>query len=266
MITPEDLDATTAINHIPADICRQIADFLEVFDAVSFKITCNAMKDAISLGILHDSFPALQDLRAHGDVRSGDTILTWVEIAPILFLPLAHTVIFKCTYVDQGWGNRKGKIYISETESNSGSEFLNDNSRTIGLKIIATSPTADHEEKTLILKFKPKAGARYAICYKAGGGGGQQLFIKNPKIQSIIYCPCIELANAMIPIRGTNASSFVSGILRTVLWETIETKEGNHDTERHRNYLEQFKAVGVDLTNELHVESASFIFQELFDK
>lgn len=263
MITCHDVNAATAIDRIPADIYCQIADFLEVCDAVSFKSTCNTIKDAISLGLLQNPFPALQNFCAHGDIRNGNNILTWVEITPIFFLPLVHTVIFKCTYVDQGWGNRKGQIYITESESKADSAFLNDNSRDIGLKIIARSPIADHEDKPLVLKFKPKVGARYAICYKAGGGGGHKVFIKNPIIQSILYCPCIELANVLLPVRGinANASAFLSGILRAVL-ETI-VKEGK-DIEEVRSYLELFKSVGVDLTNECHVESAKHIFQELF--
>eukprot|EP00979_Chaetoceros_neogracilis_P016047 scaffold6860_cov297-Chaetoceros_neogracile.AAC.45 len=108
MITPEDPDATTAINHIPADICRQIADFLEVFDAVSFKITCNSMKDAISLGILHDSFPALQDLRAHGGNGGYHTSVTSVVCPSVLGTQRRPSVYHTTVAVNDG-SRQEGK-------------------------------------------------------------------------------------------------------------------------------------------------------------
>jgi len=63
-----------------------------------------------------------------------------------------HSMIFSCEYKDQGWGNKKGKIYITEKEDG----FSND-VYDIGAKI-TESPTAEHETGGLFLNSDPNRG------------------------------------------------------------------------------------------------------------
>jgi hypothetical protein len=99
------------------------------------------VKDAISLGLLHSPITEEYD-------HTGDIAKRWHKIAPILFQ--FHTMIFSCIYVDQGWGDKKGNICITESET----VFLSDDITDIGTPTVVTSPTASHQEKSLILKLK----------------------------------------------------------------------------------------------------------------
>ena len=131
------------------------------------------MKSAIP----HEELQTFHISAPHDDSRKR-----WVEIDPILFRSDVHSMIFSCEYKDQGWGNRKGKIYVTEKDDG----FLANDVYDIGT-VIAESPTAEHHTQSLVLKFIPKLGARYAICYKVGGGGGHELFITNAKVRSAAY-------------------------------------------------------------------------------
>mmetsp|Transcript_23711 Transcript_23711/g.35172 ORF Transcript_23711/g.35172 Transcript_23711/m.35172 type:complete len:176 (-) Transcript_23711:194-721(-) len=162
---------------IPDAIFRYITGFLEVSDALSFQSTCKTLKNIINLGFRDME---LQDFHESGPYHDY-MLRRWVEINPIMVRSDVHSMIFSCEYKDQGWGNRKGKIYITEKEDG----FSND-VYDIGAKI-AESPTAEHRTRRLVLKFRPKPGATYAISYFVGGGGGHELFITNAKVKSVAY-------------------------------------------------------------------------------
>jgi len=167
------------------EILRYITDFLEVSDALSFQSSCKTLKNSINLGLMKRTMSMpLQDFHEIGPSDEYE-IKRWVEIDPIMIRSDVHSVIFSCEYRAQDWGNRKGKIYITCTEKDDG--FLANDVYDIG-KEIAESPTAEHYMVRLVLQFRHKPGARYAICYKVGGGGGpHELFITNAKVRSAAY-------------------------------------------------------------------------------
>ena len=233
---------------IPDEILRTITGLLIVSDALSFQSTCKTMKNTISLGSMKRAIP--RELQTfHISPPHDDSRKRWVEIDPILFRSDVHSMIFSCEYKDQGWGNKKGKIYITEKDD----EFLANDVYDIGT-VIAESPIAKHHMKSLVLKFRPKPGSRYAICYKVGGGGGHELFITNAKVRSAVYLPCIELANEILV-----GSPFLTRVVRAVL-ETVQ--EEGRNVEDLGRFLEVFEPIGVDLRNERHVEGVRRILQE----
>lgn len=238
------------MNHsmeIPQEINIRIASFLSVPDVIKYQNSCKYLKRTINLNILHKASPIeINDLHETGDYKTGHKIRPWTRITPLLFQSLTHTVKLTCVYKDQGWGNQKGNIYITEMQ--------NSNDQEIG-KIIATSPTAEHQETRCRLLFEPKPGCTYGLCYKAGGGGGHELFVRNVKLESFVHCASIPLANKILP---TMPDLFFMDMIRS----TLDTVTENDDGGQCGRLLSQFQSVGLDLRNEQYIEEVRLMLEE----
>eukprot|EP00555_Chaetoceros_dichaeta_P009764 CAMPEP_0198254274 /NCGR_PEP_ID=MMETSP1447-20131203/4599_1 /TAXON_ID=420782 /ORGANISM="Chaetoceros dichaeta, Strain CCMP1751" /LENGTH=197 /DNA_ID=CAMNT_0043940257 /DNA_START=270 /DNA_END=863 /DNA_ORIENTATION=+ len=111
--------------------------------------------------------------------------MLWAEI-PVIFKNKHPSVIFQCKWKDQGWGNRKGSLRI--TEELTEEEQINWNQNP-NRDIVASSRRnpAPHEETSLYLNFEAKQDKKYYIWYSVGGGGGHSLHVDDICIKEIIY-------------------------------------------------------------------------------
>ena len=174
------------MDSLPPDVKRKVGRCLESKDALSLRRVNKGMKLDMALTTL---LPPLQ-LLAHGHWTDRTcTPICGPEI-PLLFGPgRFHSVTLKCTWRDQGWGNRKSQLFV-----------VGRNRRNASLPIIPrpqwniqnghvlySSPIAEHREQQLTITFYPRDDVdTYHLWYKVGGGGGHELFVNNLKVYTII--------------------------------------------------------------------------------
>lgn len=299
MILQSTTTTATAISilELPMEIHPQIADFLDVADAIHYQQTCKHLQEAIHLDLLHHASPAVElnlpvKFMAVGDYSTGDIVQRWVILDSWLFPTQVHTVLFTCHYRDQGWGNRKGVIYITELSESQQEEEDHANAdvrRNHRDKVIVQSDTAQHYDLFLCLKFKPKPGVQYAICYKVGGGGGHELYIDHSKLKSVVYTKSAKFANMFY---DSFHNSFMTELIRLVLDEAVEeieemivSKTGTaqelatlssiassagqslemmvpFSNKSHSRFVTLFHSIGLDLTNMQHIEDARAVLKE----
>lgn len=265
------------IYQLPNEIHPQIVDYLDIVDALNYQNTCKHLKDTVHLDLLQHASPTLdqklQKFHAIGDYYTGDVIRRWIVIDSLLFPTQVHTVLFTCEYKDQGWGNRKGNVYITELPNDT--DYPVDEDDTfIGSNIVAQSDTAEHTISFLCLKFKPKPGVRYAICYKVGGGGGHELHIVDPMLKAFIYSDSVKFANILY---DSCQNSFMIELIRSVLEEAVEILDENNQTLTmaatttmnmkggavwSKRFFSLFESIGLDLKNRQHLEDAIAVLQE----
>uniref|UniRef100_A0A7S2MNQ0 Uncharacterized protein n=1 Tax=Helicotheca tamesis TaxID=374047 RepID=A0A7S2MNQ0_9STRA len=190
-------DATVSLDDfLHFDLCgKYVLSFLTAKDALSYATTSKTNKAASCLGILDPiSLPpeqtspgSMKDSTVHWDMRSnyhhGDRPVLYREIH-IPMVNRTHSVQLSCTWKDQGWGYRKGRLYVLCAEN-----CLEGTPKVFCAKDIVchTTNDAEHDWRPLRLEFQPEEGKRYFIWFKVGGGGGHELFVKDLKQQDLIY-------------------------------------------------------------------------------
>ena len=162
---------------IPSGITKQIASFLHPKDALAFASTSKKMKKDLGLKMTVTSSYGLTNQKwTSGYGYDGNMERIWFRCIPLSQIQI-HTIQFMCDYKDQGWGNRKGELYIREDKSQNNYDG----------NIVARSPIAEHHETALKLSFQPKSGKKYTMCYQIGGGGGHVLYVNNPCFRQLLY-------------------------------------------------------------------------------
>jgi hypothetical protein len=239
---------------LPNDIHGPIAEYLDVKDALNYQMTCKTIQNSLQLGLLPVAcIDQLADFHGYGDRATGDRIGRYKDLGQFYFADKVHTAIFSCDYVDQGWGNLKGKIYITESDS----PFPKNDCKVIG-KILATSPTAEHIERHLMMKFKVKPGRFYAICITIGGGGGHELNIRNQVIRSLIHAPCnVNLMNTLSKAVDQK-NTFVLDVIKSVL----QASEENIDNLSTTSIFPMFLKYDIDLSNPELVRAVKTVVSE----
>lgn len=192
---------------IGPDIKKRITDYLGPEDAISFSRTCKIVHDDLDLKILTDVYSYSKHLDAVEqnfrplDYHEGDKERIWFRFFPIVLKNPIHTIKFTCYAKDQGWGNRKGRIYVRQDKNEN--NYQGD--------IVAESPLLDHEEMYVSLQFRPEYEKKYTLCYVIGGGGGHELYVKYPKVYTLFYHNngIVDTANIfrakdVVPLRNSN--------------------------------------------------------------
>jgi hypothetical protein len=98
-----------------------------------------------------------------------------------------HSVKLQFRWQDQGWGNRKGRLYIVQDDPNAPQ---NPNARFAGGKLICeTEEDAPHEPGQGSLLWHPSEfpSHQYSLWYKVGSGGGHALRVTNFSLTKFIF-------------------------------------------------------------------------------
>lgn len=170
------------IIQLNSDLKKRIADYLCASDAIWFSQTCKSIHHDLDFQTMIDVYSYSRYLtREHHwrptDYHEGDTERIWFRLFPIVLKNPIHTIRFTCYVRDQGWGNRKGKLYIRQDKNEN--NYKGD--------IIAESPLVDHEDRDISFQFSPEPGMKYTMCYVIGGGGGHELYVRDPEVQILYY-------------------------------------------------------------------------------
>ena len=98
------------IERLPNEAKKCIASLLLPKDAIAMSRTCHTINSDLSLSSLELPSVWLQRFCKHGEL-TGDSPKRG-PMLPTAPFPSAQSVTLDCTYHDQGWGNRKGRLYI----------------------------------------------------------------------------------------------------------------------------------------------------------
>merc|ERR1712232_892289 len=124
-------------------------------------------------------------LDRHGPSDIYHAIL-WQTLPPI---PAAHTVLLKCRWKDQRWGNRKGMISIVANGGRAPNDY-----KPWSNQVLCGNEPAPHDLSPLMLKFHSTSIKKndqeqqpYGIWIRIGGGGGHRLCIEELSVRALVY-------------------------------------------------------------------------------
>ncbi len=159
----------------PRDLTETIASFLCPVDALALDASGTATRCVVVERNRHfatNQVFAVSEHRAH-------------RLLPV---PLGgartrvHTVGITLFWRDQGWGNRKGKVWVLRERDRAPNDHGISSEDVRCMKGPAPHAVA-HE----YMAFRPRAGEEYDIWYSVGGGGGHRLYIHNLGLHRLRY-------------------------------------------------------------------------------
>jgi hypothetical protein len=178
---------TINLQGLPSDLKKQAVSFLSTKDAHSLNQTSRALHADLCLSTLSPAFQICSSdtqrvLR--GDVLTGDHPQRGAKI-PIFFGSSVHSVILTCQWRDQGWGNRKGELFVLGFPDNKNHDP--NNFSFSGGRLVCRSQIAPHLEEHLKFSFNPRRNEIYYIWFKIGGGGGHELRLRNLRVHTTVF-------------------------------------------------------------------------------
>ena len=159
----------------PRDLAETIASFLCPVDALALDASGTATRCVVVERNRHfatNQVFAVSEHRAH-------------RLLPV---PLGgartrvHTVGITLFWRDQGWGNRKGKVWVLRERDRAPNDHGISSEDVRCMKGPAPHAVA-HEH----MAFRPRAGEEYDFWYSVGGGGGHRLYIYNLGLHRLRY-------------------------------------------------------------------------------
>jgi hypothetical protein len=128
--------------------------------------------------------PPLEGLTTSHRWSNPESIYHAHDWQPLLLpeRPQIHTVMLKCRWNDQGWGNRKGMLSVVLAAGKAPDDY-----QPWSDAVKCGKEPAPHRPETLSLSFRPEATEKYKICARAGGGGGHSLDVSNLCVRTIAF-------------------------------------------------------------------------------
>jgi hypothetical protein len=164
--------------NLPADLKSRIVDYLSSGGAVHLSSTSKAVGSDLAL-LVRPPFRILAGTHWVGDHDTGG--IPRIATSIPVFDRKTHSITLKCKWWDQGFGDRKGMMYIV------GHELDDDDFNIFSGRLVAESPVAKHFSSTLSLSFHPRAGEMYYLWYKVGGGGRHTLNVLDITIYALVH-------------------------------------------------------------------------------
>ena len=159
----------------PRDLAETIASFLCPVDALALDASGSATRCVVVERNRHFATNQVFTVSEHRAHR-------------LLTVPLGgartrvHTVGITLFWRDQGWGNRKGKVWVLRERDRAPNDHGISSEDVRCMKGPAPHAVA-HE----YMAFRPRAGEEYDIWYSVGGGGGHRLYIYNLGLHRLRY-------------------------------------------------------------------------------
>ena len=224
---------------LPNEIFHYVCVFLIPLEVINLAMTCKKIRDILDLAIIDDRFShQLKDQHWRGDIYTGDREKLWFRFMPLFLQDYVHSIQFIAECHDQGWGNRKGRVFIREDKNENNYRGL----------CVASSENLEHNPTLMKLEFTPKRGKNYTLCYVEGGGGGHEIFLKKPQIRLFIY-----KSHGMGPIATIFRNEVFQSILNCSFGINmmIAAIDGlinciESDQRQDKNVVLSFSSIGVD--------------------
>jgi len=174
------------LSALPNDALYHAVSFLDSKEALQLPVLNSSFRETLSLSSLHNPTPMFVRNTWYGARdETGNTPRRSVWI-PVLFPNRTHSIVLTCRWRDQGYGNRKGGLFVVAVDTHDDPNATTLESIENG-KIVYESPLAPHEEQSLQMSFSYSPSKAYYLWYRVGGGGGHQLRVHNLEMHTIIH-------------------------------------------------------------------------------
>mmetsp|Transcript_28363 Transcript_28363/g.53327 ORF Transcript_28363/g.53327 Transcript_28363/m.53327 type:complete len:302 (+) Transcript_28363:256-1161(+) len=179
------------MDSLPVEVLRgNLALFLDPQAVVRLSQTSRRLHRDIGLACINQNL--VENFEEVGRYHDGD----WFHRS--FHLPLVacrqrtdnfvHSVTLNCTWRDQGWGNRKGRIFIvGHRRSDTGAIPGICRDGPGEGRIVWQSPVAEHYVQSLRMWFRPRPDEVYYLWYSPGGGGGHDLRLMNVVLHALVF-------------------------------------------------------------------------------
>lgn len=174
------------LSSLPNDALVHTVSFLGSKDALQLSELNSSFCSTLSFSALHNPIPLSIPTTlygTHNEESNSPRRSAWI---PVLFPNRTHSVVLTCQWRDQGYGNRKGALFVVAVPSQDDPNETMLESIENGT-IVYQSPVAPHQEESLTMSFSYCPDKAYYLWYRIGGGGGHQLRVHNLKMHTIIY-------------------------------------------------------------------------------
>ena len=181
------------LDRLPDLVLSHLADYLSPEETARLSLTCRH---------LHDVLPRFTVMRGDDFEIYGPSRGHWAPEPYFDGPPLPSTVrklTLSLKWTDQGWGNRKGEIFMKlmrpvasggrrggTSRRGSDTQEVAEKRRIFGI--------AKHQEETAKTEISDdpvvalaKRGDFYRFMRNAGGGGGHSLTVKNFRVVATLY-------------------------------------------------------------------------------
>jgi hypothetical protein len=236
---------------LPRDLLSHAVSFLDYSHALKLSLVNSWFRSTLSLSALHAPEPLLRESTWHqGSEETGNgTPRRWAWI-PILFPYRTHSVVLTCQWNDQGWGNRKGVLFVVAVPAN---DDLNADSVSLieNGQIVYESPLAPHEQAPLRMSFNYSPSKSYYLWYRVGGGGGHRLTVRNLTVHAVIYDHTDRLLLSNYDaLKSQNGlpinSAFYLNVLHATAQSVVAQLENGQNADSHLVTL--FDSSGIRVT------------------
>lgn len=177
------IEAQSSLENLPSEILLHISKYLPIQDVARMSMVCRRFYQTLPSPILLTP-KHMDPLNERGPVGGHFHATHWFDCPPLSGTVKAIDV--SMVWRDQGWGNRKGELWIDLVRS--GEIILRGNKP----RMFPIAP--HHDEKVEFVTSNPAypllaattKGDVFRIQYNVGGGGGHQLHIKDFSIKVLI--------------------------------------------------------------------------------
>lgn len=183
---------------LPKEVLQNVADHLPPLDAIRLTHTSHHFYSQLQL----HTTSSLQLMKNFVRRDRNDLIQYAFEIPILNDVIFVHTIWVCMNWRDQGWGHRKGRVYIVAKSR--------DWTRT---RIVFISQRAPHRESTLRIPIKPTHDETYHLCYTVGDGGGHELKLSWVQTRALVFDDDTKSA--------VNAFKFLGGSHVLLPWDEV---------------------------------------------
>lgn len=198
---------TNELERMPLELLHRIASFLRYSDVLQFSRTSKLLYYESSLGLSSLKLPSAILHYTRWSAAAGSSKIRGDIPRKYCSLPLLlsnnikqqclHTIIVSGTYVDQGWGKQKGRLYIIGSSSRHKQQQH---------RIVAVTPMAPHGETKFSLEIpyystissvgdaaldndgsNNDGDETFHLWYSVGGGGGHSLTVFNLFVEAVVF-------------------------------------------------------------------------------
>lgn len=169
------------MEQIPDYLPPLIAGYLPPLDAINFSHTARKLQSQLSFTVArHRILRSFNRHDRNADRHYGFQI-------PIASHVAVHSILVSMDWKDQGWGNRKGRVFVvGEEKDRAHDRSVQGQSLFGGGRVIFSSGIAPHILEHLSFTFKARENESYHLWYVVGGGGGHSLRLTNVSVQALV--------------------------------------------------------------------------------
>jgi hypothetical protein len=174
------------LSDLPRDALINAVAYLSTRDALRLSSLNSTFRRILSFSMLQDPVPLLQSNNwngTHDEESNTPRRAVWI---PVKFRHKTHSVVLRCQWRDQGFGNQKGALFVVAVPASDDPNEQTLESIENGT-IVYESPLAPHQQESFQFSFAHSPEKAYYLWYRVGGGGGHRLLVHNLSMRTLVY-------------------------------------------------------------------------------